>query len=206
MLNNFIFLGDFLFQDVEIPEQINIGGAQRLYVHELLGGQRVVDVMGQSDADLSWSGWFFGELALERALYLDYLRTQGQPLTLTYSQFNYTVIIKEFSAQYQRASKLPYSITLTVVQNNTAPVTIAIPTNFNDIVNDALIEAAQLALVINNGGISADLAVINALVNAVPSLAGSSQVYLESILAAGQSLQSSISSAISATSSEIFGS
>jgi hypothetical protein len=203
-MNNFIFLGDFLFQAFEIPEQINIGGSQKLYVHELIGGQRRVDAMGRSDDDLTWTGWFFGELALERALYLDYLRTQGNQLTFQYSQLKYNVVIKEFKCEFQRTSKLPYSITLTVVQDLTTPVTFAIPTDLSQIVNDALIEANQLALLINDGGINAAMAIFNASINAVPSLNNPTADQIASIVSAGQSVEGAVSSAISSYTDSVF--
>ena len=51
-------LGDFEFARYEIPEQITFGGDQRLVVHELVGGTRVIDAMGRADAPLEWSGLF----------------------------------------------------------------------------------------------------------------------------------------------------
>ena len=39
-------LGDFQFQQQEIPESIPFGGEQALAVHRLVGGVKVVDAMG----------------------------------------------------------------------------------------------------------------------------------------------------------------
>ena len=41
-----VILGGIVFQDFKIPERINFGGAQRLVVHKLVGGNRTVDALG----------------------------------------------------------------------------------------------------------------------------------------------------------------
>ena len=51
-----INLGVFQFANHEIPERVSWGGSQRIAVHELVGGQRVLDAMGRSDRALTWSG------------------------------------------------------------------------------------------------------------------------------------------------------
>ena len=51
-----INLGVFQFANHEIPERVSWGGSQRIAVHELVGGQRMLDAMGRSDRALTWSG------------------------------------------------------------------------------------------------------------------------------------------------------
>lgn len=116
-------LDDFTFQDAEIPEQITFGGEQKLAVHRLVGGSRVVDAMGRDDGALEWSGLFLGTDAVRRARHLDGLRISGRALDLTWSEFSYKVVVKSFRAPFERFYKIPYTISCEVVQDNSTPNT-----------------------------------------------------------------------------------
>src|SRR5579875_826225 len=120
-------LGALTFQDLEIPSDINFGGRQRLGVHQLPGGVRIVDSMGADDADLNWHGLILGPAADERARYLDYLRREGNPITLSWGSHAYEVVILSFEADYQRYYQIEYRITCKVVQDLTNPVSAAPP-------------------------------------------------------------------------------
>ena len=45
-----VILGPIALQGFEVPESITIGGAQRLAIHRLPGGARVIDALGPDDA------------------------------------------------------------------------------------------------------------------------------------------------------------
>lgn len=166
----FLTLGPITFANFEIPEQINFGGAQSLSVKKLVGGQRVVDAMGRDDADISWSGLFQGATAEFRANYLDGLRVAGAPLPLSWSQHNYSVVIKEFSPVFNRFYWIPYSITCTVVQNLNLPFPVLLPVAYNDAINNQLTEANDLAEVINNPSISSSIAILSDAINNLASI------------------------------------
>jgi len=127
-------LGDFEFADVEIPESIQFGGRQNLAVHDLIGGVRIVDSMGAFSEPLQWSGMFRGPEALARARYLDAKRAEGRQLTLTWSEFRYQVIIREFRATFERSYQLPYSIALEVVQDEAQPQTTLVPNSVDALI------------------------------------------------------------------------
>ena len=112
-----LFLGPVLFQDFEIPETIIFGGRQRLAVHELPGGARVIDALGRDDAPIIWFGVLSGPNATERAHALDLLRVQGAVLPLTWDTFFYTVVISEFRATYVQENWIPYFISCTVLRD-----------------------------------------------------------------------------------------
>ncbi len=115
-------LGDFIFQNSEIPQVMPFGGDQHLVRHDLVGGGRIIDAMGRSDAALEWSGIFLGQTAVTRAKYLDGLRIAGAQLKLTWHQFAYMVVIRSFHAPFERFYKIPYTISCEVVQDLTKPV------------------------------------------------------------------------------------
>lgn len=112
-----LLLGPIAFQGFEVPPVINFGGRQRLALHRLPGGTRVIDAMGRDDSQISFAGVFSGSDATWRALSLDELRVAGLPLPLTWDVFFYTVVISEFWADYQNTSWIPYRIVCTVLQD-----------------------------------------------------------------------------------------
>ena len=112
-----LLLGPIVFQDFEIPAGINFGGRQRLALHRLPGGSRVIDALGRDDAQISFSGIFTGSDATLRARSLDELRVAGIALPLTWDVLFYTVLIAEFRADYRNGWWIPYRIVCTVLQD-----------------------------------------------------------------------------------------
>jgi hypothetical protein len=117
-----LLLGPVAFRDFEIPSGINFGGAQRLAVHRLAGGARVIDAVGRDDANITFSGTFSGSDATLRARLLDELRAAGGTLPLTWDVFFYTVVISDFHADYQSVSWIPYRLTCTVLRDEASAV------------------------------------------------------------------------------------
>lgn len=115
-------LGDFVFQDAEIPERMPFGGEQGIAVHQFVGGARQLDAMGRNDRPLQWGGLFRGQTAVRRARYLDSLRVAGKPLKLTWHQFAYMVVIRAFLPDMHRTYEIPYVITCEVVEDLTKPI------------------------------------------------------------------------------------
>jgi len=114
---NILLLGPVLFQDFEIPEHISWGGQQRLSVHRLPGGVRVIDAMGRDDAQISWSGVFSGINAADRARIVDLNRASGSVWPLVWDSFYYSVVIATFQADYRRVNWIPYRIACTVLRD-----------------------------------------------------------------------------------------
>ncbi len=112
-----LLLGPIGFKDFEIPANIGFGGEQRLAVHKLLGGGRVVDALGRDDTEITFSGIFSGSDATLRARALDVLRAQGLPLPLTWDVFFYKVVIRSFEADYRSGWWIPYRLACTVVRD-----------------------------------------------------------------------------------------
>lgn len=110
-----LILGPILFRNFEIPQHITIGGRQRLTVHQLPGGVRVVDAMGADDAELGWSGILSGPDAGDRARSLDSLRQGGLAWPLAWDGWRYTVIISRFEADSTNPWWLPYRISSCVL-------------------------------------------------------------------------------------------
>jgi hypothetical protein len=138
MTDTTVQLGDFTFAGFEIPEHLPFGGDHITTVHQLLGGKRVVDAMGRSDASIQWSGRFQGENATARARYVDGLRIAGKPLALTWWDMSFTVVIKTFKATWERFYQVLYEITCEVVQDTAKPASAPIDPGTDDMVADDL--------------------------------------------------------------------
>jgi hypothetical protein len=126
-MSSYLQLGPISFQDFELPGQIRFGGEQRLAVHVLPGGARVVDAMGRDDADIGWSGAFSGADAADRARAIDLMRAQGGVWTLAWDAFCYLVVIARFEASYEQVNWVPYRISCKVIQDLAqSPVSLAL--------------------------------------------------------------------------------
>ena len=99
------------------------GGGQQIAEHKLPGGKRIIDVMGRDDAPIEWSGLFTGPEATDRAKVLDGYRIAGKPLTLSWWEFNYTVVVTQFTATFERWYHVPYRIVCEVVSDNVSITT-----------------------------------------------------------------------------------
>lgn len=175
-------LGPVTFETYEIPQSINFGGDQALSVKQLVGGQRIIDAMGRIDDDITWSGIFFETTANFRARFLDQMRTGGLPWKLTWSQYSYSVIIKSFKASFERTYQIPYSITVTVIQDLTKPIPILVPTGYNDAVQNLMTEALDLALLASQANVTTALAALAAAINLIPDLTTATDAEIATIV------------------------
>ncbi len=143
-----LLLGPVAFRDFEIPSGINFGGAQRVAVHRLAGGTRVIDSLGRDDADITFSGTFSGGDATLRARLLDELRASGLTLPLTWDVFFYTVVIRTFQADYQNGAWIPYRLTCTVLRDEAS----ALVETAMSLAADALADIASASGLAASGG------------------------------------------------------
>ncbi len=131
-------LGGVPFQNYEVPEKIRFGGAQRLAVHELIGGGRVVDVLGNADGEILFSGVFSGADAAARAQVLDAARALGAAIPLIWDSFFYTVVLAEFAAEYSKPWWIPFAVRCVVVNDPIAEIASVAAPVANLISNDIL--------------------------------------------------------------------
>ncbi len=146
-------LGSVSLANLEVTSSIQFGGEQRLIVHRLMGGGRVVDVLGRDEREIGFSGVFTGSEATSRARQIDYLRTGGATLPLSWDVFFYSVVIKDFCADYTNAFWIPFSIRCTVIRDEGAPapsyvvsVAASIETDLANAASAALQGGLQLML------------------------------------------------------------
>lgn len=114
-----VILGDFVFQGFEVPASVEWSGAQRLVVHKLPGGNRVVDVLGRDDDPIQWGGTFLSADASLRADTLDQMRAAGAPLELNFAGRDYTVIIDHLQLDQRKINHVRYRVSCTVLADRT---------------------------------------------------------------------------------------
>lgn len=172
-----LVLGPVAFQGLEVPEHVTVGGRQRLIVHRMPGGGRVVDALGPDDAELVWSGTLSGPGAAERFRLLDTLRRAGEPLPLAWDAFAYVVVISNLEADTASPWWIPYRIACAVLEDSTA---LPLAANLAAAALDDLSLAAGYA---GPGGVPADLDA--AMDAAAPGLASAE---LGEVIASGERL------------------
>ena len=131
-------LGPVAFAGFELPSSITLGGKQRLAIHRLPGGVRIIDSLGPDPADIAFSGIFTGPDAADRARVLDTMRGAGTALPLAWDAFLYTVIIETFEADYRSPWWIPYRLSCAVLRDEAAGIVNAaealVPALITDIV------------------------------------------------------------------------
>ena len=205
-------LAEFQFGRLEVPAEIRFGGSQRLSVHELVGGARVIDAMGRSDRAIEWSGLLFGAEATQRARFLDGLRIAGLPMTLAWGEFRYSVIVRDFEATYQNFHQIPYRISCEVVADKTTPVATAGATPLDDQVTADMTAATATASLIGNATLTSSVATLSIAVGGVSTFNNAPQSTIAAVLqpiaaarAQVTTLQAAMSSALTSYTSAFGG-
>lgn len=176
-------LGDFQFRATEIPERISFGGAQQLVVHKLIGGVRVIDAMGRDDAPVTWSGLFQGPDSVTRAQFLDTLRVQGGVQFLSYYTLGADVVVKSFSADFERFYQVPYTITVEIVRDYSTPVTeLPDGAGIDDAITGDMAAATVMGGQIGDSTLTGLLGTLNTAISNVSTFANAAQSTLNSVL------------------------
>jgi hypothetical protein len=116
-MTTIVTLGPVTLEAFEVPAFIAFGGKQRLAVHDLPGGGRVIDVLGGTDTDITFSGIISGSDADTRAQLLDAMRSTGTSLPLSWGEQYFIVIISEAEFDYRKPWWIAYRLRC-VVQSN----------------------------------------------------------------------------------------
>lgn len=181
-MDTILRLGEFVFQGMEIPEGLGLGGAQSLVKHRFPGGARNVQALGADHAPIGWRGLMLGPNALQRAKALDFLRVRGGPLPLTVFDSAYTVVIERFEYQVERFYKVAYSIVLEVVEDRTQPVQTIPASGFDTVIRADADSMLNLGSLIGDGPLSAALGGLDSAIRTVSSFASASTSVIQSVM------------------------
>lgn len=178
MADTKLVLGDFEFQEFEIPAVISLGGDQVLVTHKLPGGARFVQSMGRDDAPISWTGSIYSADALDRMRQLDLMRAQGQTQSLTLFGLNYQVVVKSFVPRIERSYRVQYSIELVVISDNTQAQQLAPEASIDASIRSDASAASALGGQIGDSSLTSSLAQLNSAVAGVANFQQASQSLL----------------------------
>lgn len=150
-MSDYLLIGPVLLQGFELPDHISWGGGQRLVVHKLPGGGRVLDSLGRDDADITWTGIFTGADAGLRARLIDLMRAGGRSWPLTWSSFFYSVVVKSFDVDYRKENWLPYRLSCTVARDEVEAIVDGVLSTAETVLSDlASAEAIGTGVDLNN--------------------------------------------------------
>ena len=175
-------LGDFQFKDLEVPESLPFGGTQKLAMHDLVGGTRVIDSMGAFCGPVEWSGWLLGKDALARARQLDDLRERGASLLLQWSEIYYAVVIRDFRADFQRAYKIPYKIVCEVASDLSKFGGSDAGQSIDRQIKSDAAAVTDMGSAIGDGALSGLIDSANSAIDTVASFANAAQSTLSNVL------------------------
>jgi len=175
-------LGGFQFQRQEIPPSLPFGGEQALAIHRMVGGTKVVDSMGAFSGPIEWSGWLLGQNALSRARELDRLRVAGNSLLLQWSELAFSVVVRDFRADFQRFYQIPYRISCEVVSDLTNLAGAQSNPSIDSLITGDLSTASGLMSSITDSTLNGLFSTMQTAVNGVSSFANAAQSTLNSVL------------------------
>jgi hypothetical protein len=191
-----VTLGTITFTSWEVPQKITFGGKQRLAIHKLPGGIRVIDAMGRDDMPLSWSGIIQGAGATARAQQIDALRIAGKQVPLTWGGLSYTVVIASFEVDFTKPYWMPYRISCEIVAVATG-AQAGTPSLLTSVTND-LSSATGINISAAYSGVASALATAQATVGPLTAILGGSSAtakLLGNLSGAATQVQSGISAA-----------
>jgi hypothetical protein len=194
-----LIVGDVEFVGLEVPESATPGaGKQQAVVHKLVGGKRIVDVLGVDYDNLSWNGWFLGATAGERVSALETMRDTGQAVNFSLDDYNFSVVVVGFTPRYEFKYRRSYSIELLVIERLDAPVRVnALSGALDALINSDVGESLGLASIINVSAVTSAIGSVQSAVSQVQDFANATvqtiQTVIRPIVAAQQIVQSMIS-------------
>lgn len=202
-----LIVGDVEFTGLEVPPSVRLGAKQQLVVHKLVGGKRIVDVLGVDYDNLSWSGWMTGATAGERVTALETLRDVGAPLAFSIDGYYYSVVIQSFGHEFEHVYRRFYSIELVIVSSLDTPITEnALAGTLDNLINSDLGESLGLASIINSDAVTTSIGFVQDAVSQVQGFANATIDTVQTVirpLVATQAVVQSVISQVGASVNDI---
>lgn len=200
-----LVLGDFEFLDFEVPERIALPGRQKTVMHQMVGGKRVIDVVGVEYDPLTWSGVITGSESGDRVKALERMRDAGEQLTLTLDDYSFTVVIASFTPVYEFIYRRPYSIEVAIVANNASPLKVdALTGALQGILDSDIGQALGLSDIIDLSTVTSAVTTVQSAVKEVTDFAHATveqvQAVVRPIIAAQTIVQQQLNQLESAAS------
>lgn len=198
MDNTSLKLGDITFGNTEVAP-IQFGGEQKLIIHRLVGGKRIIDAMGDDPVPKEWSGIFVGALALDKALTLQRMKNEGRALELQWSRLSYLVVIRTFVADFEAAFRIPYRIVCEVVEDRTNLPATNSAFDVNEAIKGDLDTANGLSDGIGDSTLSGLMGTLNSAISAVSDFAKAASSTINSVMQPLNAVRAQVATLIVAT-------
>lgn len=110
--NGFVLLTGF-----EIPEELQLGGEQKLVVSEFVGFYtREVQTLGAQPREIEWSGLFLYDTAFARATTLEGFMNRGEVVKLQWGTVRIEGVIQRFHYNVKSTFSISYTICIVPVK------------------------------------------------------------------------------------------
>ena len=120
-------LGPVAFAGFELPSSITLGGHQRLAIHRLPGGIRIIDALGPEPGRHCVRRHLYGPgCGRPGAVAGRASRDRARPCHSHGDAFFYTVIVETFEADYRSPWWIPYRISCAVLRDEAAAIVTAV--------------------------------------------------------------------------------
>jgi hypothetical protein len=144
MSGDVISIRGVVLQGFEVPERIVVSGGQRIAIHDLIGGGRVIDALGANAGAIEFGGTFSGDDAAVRAQILDAATALGVQVPLYWNSFFYMAVIEKFKFDFEKPWWIPFSLRCAVTLDPAALVAGLVNSITNSVAADVL-SAVSLA-------------------------------------------------------------
>lgn len=191
--------------EFEVPDKVTIAGRHKTVLHQMVGGKRVIDVLGVEYAPLTWSGVITGSQSGDRVNALERMRDAGKKLRLTLDNYSFTVVITSFTPVYEFIYRRPYSIEVAIVANNASPLKVdALTGALQGVLDSNIGQALGLSNIIDISTVTNAVTAVHSAVKEVTDFAHATVEQVQSvvrpIIAAQTIIQQQISQLESAAS------
>ena len=153
--NQLFSIGNVAFIQDEAPEELAISSSQNLAVHDLIGGNRVIQALGTVWKPLKFEGVFWGANAEYRSRLLARMKAEGTIHRLTYLSYAFQVVIEEFTANYKHQYKCEYTISVQILKDVSGVVSYSTPTSVDSQIQTSVASATALTAKMDSGSAAA---------------------------------------------------
>lgn len=129
-------LGTVTFGGMEVPETLKWGGTADIVKQRLPGGKVIMSGMGIDFHPISWGGVFEGFTAITRSRQLYTMMNAQVPVSLSWNDRSYKVMIHEYTPEDTKTNWIPYHITCEVLSDETLSSNPAAPSLLSQITGD----------------------------------------------------------------------
>ena len=159
-----VTIGGLQLFGLEVPTYFDRGGRVRVAVHHVIGGDRVVQVLGTDPQRRELTGCFIGPQAAERGQLLEAMRDAASPLMLTIGAWTEYVLIVSVVVRYaEKGSVVRYLIEAEALP----PSGTVITTTEAALVSGLLADVSQSSAIL--GGVSASSVSVSSVQTALSS-------------------------------------